>query len=303
MGHLFRALNVAGYLKREKERFIVIVNDDEKAATVLKEQGIDFITGNKDWGKGEWESEIIKKYNIHLWINDRLDTERMHSENVKNCNIPLVTFDDRGSGAELADINFGLMPCNYTNELKGKSIVRGLDYFIINKEVDKFKRKRTGIKKVLVTLGGSDTYGVSLKVAAVLKNSGLETTVITGPSFQHEKELLLITGATLRTKRAVPSLISEFAGYDIAITAGGITPFEANASGLPCMIIACEPHEIDNGRFLSDLGSSHYMGYQENIEIYGMRFDGIDVDRMSEAGMNNIHTNGVENIFNQIRTL
>jgi spore coat polysaccharide biosynthesis predicted glycosyltransferase SpsG len=303
MGHLFRALNFARCLNKKKEKFLIVINDDEKAKDILKQSDIDYEIADINNYSTDWESALIRKYHVSIWVNDRLDTERTHAENVKKNNVSLATFDDGGTGAELADINFGLMPCNYNNVLKGKRIKRGIDYFIVNAEVDKYKKERSKINKIIVTLGGSDTYGVTLKVVEALKNSRSQITVLVGPSFQHQKELYALADLKFIIKNSVPSLIQEFAGYDLAITGGGITPFEANASGLPCIIIANEPHEVENGRFLEQIGSSAFLGYYADVDFSLISFNNLDIQKMSSVGLNAIHTHGAENIYNVIRSL
>ena len=154
-------------------------------------------------------------------------------------------------------------------------------------------------EKIIVTLGGSDTYGVTIKVVEILKKLSKSATIITGPSFLHGKELENITDGRFIIKKTVPSLIEEFYNYDIAVTGGGITPFEANATGLPCIIIANEIHEIQTSEYLQKLGSSIFAGYHENfdIELFSQDFD---IMKMSKIGSETIKTNGVKNIFEEI---
>ena len=85
------------------------------------------------------------------------------------------------------------MTFNNKEKLKGAKILTGLDYLILNKEIEKYQRIRTRSEKILVTLGGSDTYSVTLKVVDALKQKGKSATIITGPSFLYEQELKKIT--------------------------------------------------------------------------------------------------------------
>jgi len=101
---------------------------------------------------------------------------------------------------------------------------------------------------------------------------------------------------------SVPSLIETFHGYDLAVTGGGITPFEANASGLPCIIIANELSEVPNGKLLHELGCSVFAGYYErlNKDIFKQR---LDINKMSRVGMSRIGLNGAENVYRKIKAL
>ena len=49
----------------------------------------------------------------------------------------MISFDDRGDGAEIAHINFGSLPFNFRVSLKGENVFKGLEYLILNKEIDK----------------------------------------------------------------------------------------------------------------------------------------------------------------------
>ena len=49
----------------------------------------------------------------------------------------------------------------------------------------------------------------------------------------------------------------------------------ANASGLPCIIVANETFEISNGKYLAGLGSSIFAGFHNyiNIDAFTMELD------------------------------
>lgn len=299
MGHFFRVLNFAHFLKSKNKRYIVFINDDKNSVSILEEKGVDYEIVDLNNFQHDWESFFIKKYNIDIWINDRLDTDIRHSKNIKKNNIELLSFDDRGSGADMADINFGSLPFNFSYNLKGKKVCKGIKYLILNKEIDKVKRERKGADRIVVTFGGSDTYGVTIKIIKILKRLNKKATIISGPSFLHDKELENVIDTNFIVKKNVPSLIEELCQYDLAITSGGVTPFEANASGLPCIIISNEINEIDNGVFLNDLGSSVFAGYRTKVKKDIFTKD-LDIEMMSKKGLSGLQTNGAMNVYNEM---
>lgn len=293
MGHLFRALNFARFLEEKREPYIVFVNNNEIAIRILKEKKIPFdITDYYD------EIKLIQQYNIDIWVNDRLNTKLEHARNVISQNCKLANFDDLGEGAKLADLNFSPL---HTKTFSKKNF-NTLDYLILNKEIDKYKKHRTSYNKMIVTLGGSDTYGVTIKIVGLLKAINKKITILIGPSFKHINELNKIVDKNFTVKQNVPSLMKEFSYYDLAITGGGITPFEANASGLPCIIIANESWEIDNAKILEKLGSSVYAGHHTNISTE--TFLNIDkCEKMSTLGLQNLNTNAIDKIYYEIKQL
>jgi spore coat polysaccharide biosynthesis predicted glycosyltransferase SpsG len=302
LGHLYRTLNFVEYLDGLKERYIVIVNDDPVSTSILEQKGITSVKVNLCDTQSDWETSIIKKYGITIWINDRLDTDIRHAEHVKKQGVKLVTFDDRGSGATLTDLHFASLVFSGNETLVGKRVLTGINYLILSRQIDNYKRVRNQMDSTLVTLGGSDTYGVTLQIVALLKRLNKSATVVVGPSFQHHLELEKIIDGRFTLKRSVPSLVAEFEHHDLAITGGGITPFEANASGLPCIIVANELHEIDTGQYLAGLGSSIFAGYYKTIteKVFGME---LNLKAMSKIGIDKIRTDGVKTVFREIKSL
>ncbi|WP_419770601.1 MAG: hypothetical protein ACNI3C_02070 [Candidatus Marinarcus sp.] len=300
MGHLFRMLNFTEYLKSKNEDFIFLINDNEKTKNILHEKNINFEVVNLSDYDSNWESAFIKQYDINYWINDRLETDINHAENILKNSCKLITFDDLGSGARLSDINVCGLFFNKEN-IEAKKILKGIKYLILNHDIDTFKRERKDIQTILVTLGGSDTYGVTIKVLKLLKKYKLKATIHIGPSFEHNDELKQELTENFEVINFIPSLIEEFAKYDLAITGGGVTPFEANASGLPCLIIANELFEIPNGEFLDSINASKFLGYYESIneDVFKNIFE-LNLTEMSKQGLSHLNTKATEKIYKEI---
>lgn len=301
MGHLYRMLNFSMTLKESNIPFKFYVNDDEVAMNLLRYHNLGFsIVPLRDFCS-EWEKEIVKNDAITLWINDRLNTEVGHAERVKREGIPLVTFDDRGSGASVSDLNIAALAFENVNLLEGKKVLHGVDYLILNPEISNFSKLRTRIDSIIITMGGSDTHGVTLKVAKHLLSRNLKATIILGPSFSHHKELEEIS-STVKILHGVPSLIEEFSRHDLAITGGGVTPFEACASGLPCIVIANEDFEVQNGRALERMGSSYFAGHHSQVDLSILDCE-IDIESMSRIGMEKVSLNGRQRVLKEILEL
>ncbi|MCG3711698.1 hypothetical protein L5F64_00710 [Aliarcobacter butzleri] len=303
MGHLFRMLNFVKILEKNSHKFIFIINDNDKTKEILEKQKylyeiVDFDDFSKDW-----ETTIIEKYKIKYWINDRLDTDEKHTKNILKNSIKLITFDDLGSGAEYCDINIcGLFFHN--EDIKAKKVLKGVKYLVLNSEIDLYKNKRKIVENILVTLGGSDTYGVTIKLLKLLKKYNIKATIHIGPAFEDKKELEEELTTDFKKIEFIPSLIEEFSKYDLAITGGGVTPFEANASGLPCLIVANETFEIPNAKFLESIGSSVFLGYHKNIdESFFKNIKKLDLGKMSENGLLNIDTNASKRVYKEIISL
>lgn len=302
MGHFYRALNLAEGLAKAGVSYTFYLNDHTPSRQILVERGVPHRVVDLEDFTGNWETSLIQQDGITFWLNDRLDTDLRHAEKIKATGIPLVTFDDRGMGATLADLHIAALEFDEQERLGGAKLLRGADYLILNPQISDYTRLRKHLVNMLVTLGGSDTYGVTVRVVQLLKEMGLTATIVVGPGFMHMDMLdeVLTEGFTL--KRGVPSMIEEFYRHDLAITGGGITPFEANASGLPCVVIANELFEIPVGVALQKLGGSLFAGHHELLQSPLFTTD-LPLEQMSRAGMRNIGLQGMQRVIDALMEL
>lgn len=299
MGHLFRALNLADGLRASGHSPLFLVNPDAAGLDLLAERGYPSATVPLDDLQGNWESDVARRYGIRLWINDRLNTDIRHARRVKALGLPLVSFDDRGSGAESADIHVAALDFGERRQLGGSRVLHGPDYLILNPEIARYQRLRTAAGSLLVTLGGSDTYGVTVGVVKHLASIGRTATVVVGPAFAHLEALKDAMTPSFELLSGVPSLIKEFHRHDLAITGGGITPFEAAASGLPCVVIANEQFEIPVGRALANLGAAVFAGHHENVDWKLLSAE-LPIATMSRAGIERVGLDGCRRVLDAI---
>lgn len=299
MGHFYRALNMLAYFRDVKEQAVLVINNDEPAIQILNDKQVQYEIIDFADVTSNWEKDIIQKYQVDVWLLDKFETGIELAEHVKSEGVILAAIDDRGAGSELVDLHFCAM---LFHDLRGKHIYSGKEYMILNPEIAKYRRQRTELRKILVTLGGSDTYGVTVKVVNILKKKGYSADIVTGPDFQHKDLLNQAIDSRFVVYNTVPSLIAKFYEYDLAITGGGITCFEANASGLPCVIIASELHEIDNGKYLSGFGGARFAGYYRNIDEKELDLEELDIEAMSINGLNTFELYGMQNIYSKIQS-
>lgn len=302
MGHFYRSLNLAQGLAEKGYPCKFYLNDHTPSRQILVDCGYSHQIVPLDDYASNWEAALIQNDGIALWVNDRLDTDIRHSLKVKAAGIPLVTFDDRGTGATLADLHVAALAFDPQEQLAGAKLLRGSDFLILNPQISGYTRLRKQLSSILVTLGGSDTHGVTVKVARLLKAMNLAATIVVGPAFTHAAMLDEVLTERFTLKRSVPSMIEEFSRHDLAITGGGITPFEANASGLPCVVIANELFEIPVGMALQKLGGSVFAGYHEALQLPLFTAD-LPLEHMSRAGMSHIGLQGTQRVIDTLLSL
>ncbi len=298
MGHFFRALNIVEFLTQAGEESILIINQDQASLQILDDRKIPYIVADYSDVTGNWEKKIIKNFQIEVWLLDKFQTGRELAEHVKNENILLAAIDDCGEGAQYADLHFCSM---LFQNLRGKHIYTGKEYLILNQEIKKFRRKRSKLEKILITMGGSDTYGVTIEVLRILKIRGWRADVAIGPNFRHRESLFKEISSDCMVYQSAPSLIELFYQYDLAVTGGGVTCFEANAAGLPCIMIANELHEVDTAKYIETFGGALFAGYYQNIDERLFDLDQLQIENMSIAALGEFHLDGMENIYRIIK--
>jgi hypothetical protein len=62
----------------------IYINNNEKSIKLLKQRDMAYRVVNLNVYNTEWEKKLIKKDNVKVWINDRLDTCIKHVDNLKN---------------------------------------------------------------------------------------------------------------------------------------------------------------------------------------------------------------------------
>lgn len=302
MGHLFRSCALARALAQAGRQVRFYVNDHGAAVAELRRQDLAFDVVPLCDPAVDWETEAIARDGIRLWIYDKHRTDRRSTARVKAQGVPIVTLDDRGEGAADADLHIAALVFDSDEPLAGKRVLRGVDYLLLNSDIAPHRRVRSSAGKYIVTLGGADTYGVTPRVVRLLARLGRPATVVVGPAFAHHDELAAAAGAGFEIKRNVPSLIEELARHDVAVTGGGITPLEANASGLPCIVVANEDFEVLTGRFLERMGGAVFAGHHGSLDesVFSRN---LDVERMSRSALAHITLDGTRRVVDAILSL
>lgn len=291
MGHLYRGLALARALERRGAQTRLFLNDAPEAAAVLRREDRPFTAvdlSSLDVG------ELVRRHAIRVWIDDRFATDERHARRVLDAGARLATIEDRGSGARLADLH--VMPLG---QGEGKRVLGGWRYLVLDEDVLRHRRRRAVPGSLVVSMGGADTYGLTVDVVRALRDLGRAATVVLGPGFSHEAALAPLLGGGIEARRGLRSLAEEFARHDVAITAGGVTLFEAAAAGLACIAIAAEPWERESVQALAAQGACRFAGYRADFDRAALGAP-LDVARMSEAALAAVDGEGAGRVAEEL---
>jgi len=123
---------------------------------------------------------------------------------------------------------------------------------------------------VLVTMGGSDPAGITLKaVRALARVSGpIECVVLLGPGFGHDAELGLVTGSFPHALNIIRDgdVREQMVAADLAVLSFGVTAYEAAACALPAVhLCLTDGHALSSSAFAQE-GLAVSLGRADAVE-------------------------------------
>jgi UDP-2,4-diacetamido-2,4,6-trideoxy-beta-L-altropyranose hydrolase len=128
-------------------------------------------------------------------------------------------------------------------------------------------------RKVLVTLGGTDPDGVTLKVIeaiAQVRLMGLEAVIVVGagnPRLGEVKALARAAAGTVRVRTDVTDMPKLMAWADVAVAAGGTTTWERALLGLPSLVIVLADNQKELVEASEQTGIGWNLGPHQELSV------------------------------------
>ena len=118
--------------------------------------------------------------------------------------------------------------------------------------------------RILVCMGGSDPYGLTLQALRALDNMDEEfhVTVAVGPAFLHEAELQTWSAAARiqHECRREDSLLDLMVNSELALVSFGTTVYELAATGLPAIALSITEDHAQSAEAFAHGGSLTHFG-------------------------------------------
>ena len=307
MGDVTSSLALAEEFRGKGHEISFIINKNDGVIHLIEKNGFDYSIG-------ESLDEIIqciegRQNDVSVLI--QLNTPEEEALIFKNNSGMLVTIDDTGPSAKMADMRFNVlypMEDSYT----------GFEYVTLSSVFQKKHTNNRVIKEtvdnILVLQGGSDTYGFIPKIVKALFNipENISVNAIIGPNFTHDRELDQVLQKAARKFniiRDISDLSDLMLMADVAITAGGISLFELACLSVPAIVICGERFEEETAQRFQDEGFGINLGFGRDVNEDDIRkaIGKLAGDyelrlRMSEAGRDIIDGKGSERIAAEIST-
>lgn len=205
-----------------------------------------------------------------------------YQKHVKDAGLHVLFIDDYGhAGVYYADVvlnqNIYAQEQFYTRRAPHTHLLLGSRYTLLRREFWRWQRWQRVVskraRKILVSLGGGDCSGGTLKVARALHEVGaahdLEVLILIGAANPHYESLRHATEDScfpLRIERWVSDMPALLEWADVAISAGGTTCWELAFMGLPALTIIMADNQLLVANALAEANVVRNLGRHETLE-------------------------------------
>jgi UDP-2,4-diacetamido-2,4,6-trideoxy-beta-L-altropyranose hydrolase len=272
IGHIMRCLAFSEELKKHGHKCYILyeVLDDE-LITKIGKFDVEFCRINSI----EKLIFFSKKQDVKWIVTDSYNLNKEYIQNLKNENFKVLSIDDNAIIHYFSDIvvnqNIGSEKIKFSAEKYTKFLL-GSKYVMLRDELlkrDKKKYKKY-VEKILITLGGTDTDNLTLKILKSLEeiNKNYEFIVIIGPLNNFYKELKRFSDnskARVRLLKSPENMADIYLESDIAISAGGSSCYELAYFGIPNIIITVADNQLNIAKELDKKNVSIYLGKKEDF--------------------------------------
>lgn len=233
--------------------------DASACKSVLRDQQYDWLIVDHYEIDYRWQSLLASHYS-RLAVIDDLAT-RSHC-----CDV-------------LLDQTYGRPDSDYKALVPGEcEILTGSEYALLRpdfsrlREMSLERRKKSGLKRILISLGGVDSNNVTERVLDGLCESPLP----------RDSEIVVVMGTTapwldaVRKRAArmpwstsvlenVSDMASQMCSADLAIGAAGSTSWERCCLGLPTLMLILADNQRYAASLLSSAGAAHLLSSEEQL--------------------------------------
>ena len=310
-GHLKRCMILAGELRDCARAFFVLRPEDQWSGEQLKARGFDY--QNSDFPR-LWREPAIRPAAILIdtRLSGGLDA---FVRTAREKSIPVISIHDLGLNPLCSDIAVDGSP---RYGLPAHRVFAGAAYMILDPAFFESRRRPPpvgkGIRSIFVSLGGGDSRKYFSRV--------LEGTRLWAAKAEREVEVVGMRGFVewgqedfneetlhpLRFRWESGSAAGLLRGSDLAVTAGGISAYEALCSGVPLLALSWDSLQQTTIDRIEESGACVSLGAGEDLtpEFLAGALGKIDADaaareKMARQGMKIVDGRGAKRVAEIIR--
>ena len=315
LGHLMESLALADELAERGQTIRFVVNPSPPAEGILTRRGFahDLIPFSNAL------SRICTEPPGSIVVNHRQVDHKTLSQ-LKKTGWIVAVIDQLGDKLIECDllVNYSLVTEWLDYQFIGEppQCCFGAEYALLRPEFETLRnarRTRSNRRpRILVSMGGVDRTGATLRVIEALRNVGIpmDKEVILGGGFRHGDELDALKPSlddSFSFDQAVDDLGRRMREADLVISAGGNTLYEMACLGTPGLVLWEDPHELKSSSAFESQGTVEVLGngLAVDLETIGkaverLATERIGWERMSRNGQALIDGRGRQRIGDAI---
>jgi UDP-2,4-diacetamido-2,4,6-trideoxy-beta-L-altropyranose hydrolase len=279
LGHFKRCLTLAKELKNYHYNIIFLIHKNPFVIDELKKNNFCYKIIKNNFSLKE-ESSFISKYvnEFDIVIVDIKNFSEKLTHKLKNNKINTLLIDDawtKNAYSNLVVNPTGIKKYHkYKKIYKNTKIFSGLDYYLIENEFIKNRKKIASIIKkkkydVIISIGGSDINGVTLQIVnSILFLKNIKIKIIAGPFAYHLKKLKRLEQchSNIVLIQNTNKIWKEFKKADLVLSNSGNTLHELVAQNIPSIYIAADEHQIPYGEFFARKHFGIFLGLWKDLD-------------------------------------
>jgi UDP-2,4-diacetamido-2,4,6-trideoxy-beta-L-altropyranose hydrolase len=282
-GHYYRCLSLAKALKRFNKNVEILFVVNNALEEILKTESLPYLVSSylsEDYS-------FIEDMELDLFTFDSYLADDTYLKRIRQ-KTKLMLIDDNNDiyDSTIPDIiyNGNIHACDLGYpEADGQLRLLGSEYLIMKEEYwDNDKNHVIDKKGILITTGGTDEYGLALKILKELKKMYYKIRLIIGPGYNtlYIKELEGIKTDNMEFIYMPGSLKQYIRESKIVFTAGGSTVYEVLSQGTIPIIFSIADNQDLICQKLQSMGLE-YLGKYPSIDLssFKYRIDRANIDK------------------------
>lgn len=240
------------------------IDQSQTAARLSANEPVDWLVVDHyafDW---RWEEGARRWAKRILVIDDLAD--RRHAADI---------LLDQTLGHSGADYK-GLIPATCRGLYGTRFVLLRPEFAAARAMAIESRRLRRGVRKILVTAGGTDPGNLTAKIIAALAplNVQLQLDVVLGPNAPHLAAVqaqVAGLGGHIQVSVGVDDMALRMSNADLAIGAAGTTSWERCCVGLPALLVTTAANQAGIAQALEQVGAARLLGDQHHVDVDTIR--------------------------------
>ena len=315
MGHVYRSLAIANELRSISTADVQFLMSAEHPEGVRAVSSAGYTVRVVSSAGVQAVMDAIQEYSPNIVVNDRPFLEKDYLEALATLGASTVnlvdSLEDIEKPAEMTSVIIATM---HEDQLELDEYYGGPEFAILRESfAGRVRPIREEAREIVLSFGGSDPQGLTLKVLRALDELGstLRVKAVLGPAFSYKQEL-----AQLVPKLPFQPILLEnvehmaetLSDADLVFCAGGMTVYEIAALGTPGIVLCQNAKEKRRMDLFSTFESILHLGLGTEVEERQIRETARAVlsnaarrRAMSSAGRKLVDAKGVQRAAEVVR--